>query len=182
MYSIFDDMSTDSTIYSRYKRPVVDGVKFEKPSMTQQHFKDECDINNILAAYHIKARSMGVSVSELIPKLGSEQFADVSNLDDYLTAQNRIAQVNQIFESLPSEVRRSYNDDPRNFVAALGDSNNYAKFADLGIFDKQEYRTYVQALQQSQQSGVASGDNQSAKSGSVVSGTEQGQAVNQAAQ
>lgn len=183
MQSIFDDMSTDSTIYSRYKRPVVDGVKFEKPSMTQQHFKEQCDINRILDSYRVKARALGVSVSELMPKLGSEQFADVSNLDDYLTAQNRISQVNQMFEALPAEVRRSFDDDPSNFVAALGDSNNYSKFADLGILDKQEYRTYVQALQQSQQSGVASGDNQSAKSGSFVSDSEQkGQAVNQAAQ
>lgn len=172
-------MSTDSTIYSRYKRPVVEGVKFEKPSMTQQCFKEQCDINRILDAYKVKARAMGVSVAELMPKVGSEQFADVSNLDDYLDAQNRIAQVNQMFEALPAEVRRSYGDDPRNFVSALGDSTNYRKFAELGIMDKKQVFEYENLIKQS---GMVAGNNQSAKSGSVVSGTEQGQAVGKEAQ
>ncbi|QIR82400.1 internal scaffolding protein [Chicken microvirus mg8_109] len=180
MDSIFDDMSTDATIYSRYNRPVVSGVKFDKPSITQQHFKEQCDINRILDAYRVKARAMGVSVVELMPKLGSEQFADVSNVDDYLTAQNRIAQVNQMFEALPAEVRRSYDDDPANFVAALADSQNYRKFADLGIMDINEVIEYEDVI--AKQSGVVAGDNQHAKSDTVVSATEQKGPVNQAAQ
>ena len=147
--------------------------------MTQQHFKEQCDINRILDAYKVKARAMGVSVAELMPKLGSEQFLDVSNLDDYLTSQNRIAQVNQMFEALPAEVRRSYNDNPANFVAALGDSRNYRKFADLGIMDINQVVEYENLVKQS---GMVAGNNQSAESDSVVSAAEQGQAVGKEAQ
>ena len=30
--------------YTRYEVPPEVGLEFEKPSLTQQHFKDECDI------------------------------------------------------------------------------------------------------------------------------------------
>ena len=37
-------------IYSRFSTPDSPAVEFGV-SMTQQHFKDECDINNILKSY-----------------------------------------------------------------------------------------------------------------------------------
>lgn len=34
-----------------YDRDLVEGITFDEPSMAQQHFKDECDVNNILRKY-----------------------------------------------------------------------------------------------------------------------------------
>lgn len=34
-----------------YNRDSVEGITFNEPSMAQQHFKDECDVNNILRKY-----------------------------------------------------------------------------------------------------------------------------------
>ena len=69
-----------------------------------------------------------------------------------------------------------------NFVSALGDQNKYARLAELGVFSKQEYARYEQALQQFEQSGMVAGNNQGAKGDSVVSDTEQKGQINQSAQ
>ena len=169
-------------IYSRYDPPKDDGITFKKPSLTQQCIKEQCDINNILESYSQQARAMRANIADLLPPIDSQDFADISNMEDFLTAQNKIAKVTQIFEQMPSNVRREFGDDPSNFIAALGDSQKYSKLADLGVFSKQEYARYEQALQQFGQSGMVAGNNQSAESDSVVSGTEQKGQVNQAAQ
>ena len=39
-------------VYSLYgEQPQKVGMRFEQPSMTQQHFKDECDVNRIMQRY-----------------------------------------------------------------------------------------------------------------------------------
>lgn len=170
-------------IYSRYDPPKDDGITFKKPSLTQQCFKEQCDINNILESYSQQARAMRANIADLLPPIDSQDFADISNMEDFLTAQNKIAKVTQIFEQMPSNVRPEFGDDPANFIAALGDSQKYSQLADLGVLNRKEYENYVQALQQFEQSGMVAGDNQSLKSDSVVSGSEQkGAKVEQSAQ
>ena len=39
-------------LFSRYERPLIPGVRFSKPSMTQQHLESETNINQIMERYN----------------------------------------------------------------------------------------------------------------------------------
>ena len=54
--------------YTRYAPPKSPIADSSKPSLTQQEFKESCDINNILAKFSVQAQALGVSISQLMPQ------------------------------------------------------------------------------------------------------------------
>lgn len=132
-------------IFSRFDRPSISGLTCKTPSKTSQEFKDEVNINNLLKKYTAQAQVMGVPVSELLPKLGSAAYGDMTNLGDFMDMENKRAQLTQLFESLPSDVRRKYGDRLEGFVLALNDSTEYRYLAEKGILNKGEVDEYFKA-------------------------------------
>lgn len=95
-------------------------------SLTQQQFKDECDIRNIL----VRFRQTG----ELPPfTTGEAVFADVSTVPEFQDAMNTIARTTEYFESLPSRVRARFNNNPSEYVAFMNDPSNYEEGVKLGL-------------------------------------------------
>lgn len=137
-------------IYTRFKTPLVSGLSCKTPSMTSQEFKDECNINNILKRYSAQARVMGVPLSELLPKLGSAPYGDFTNLDSYMEMQNKNARLNELFESLPSDVRAKYGNTVAGFLGALNNPDEYKFLADRGVLNKVEVNEYFNAVQNMQ--------------------------------
>lgn len=90
---------------------------------TKQSFKDACDINKILK----KAQVTG-TVSHLAKH--GPQYADFANFDFFET-QLKIAQGKSIFEALPSEVRREFDQDPGAFFEYVNDPANVDRLAEL---------------------------------------------------
>lgn len=81
----------------------------DKPSLTQQHFREEVDINTIVDRF-LKTGEM-----KQIPL--PPQFGDVSEMEtDYHALQNRIAETNALFYKLPAALRASYQNDPGRWV------------------------------------------------------------------
>ena len=111
-------------------KPVVEEV-FTAPSMTQQHFKESCDINNILKKF-----SAG-DISAL-GELNAEKsiYADVSDFVDFQQNQNRLIRGKEYFASLPSSVRAEFNNDPAVFAMCLSDPRFADRFRELGILPK----------------------------------------------
>ncbi len=83
---------------------------------TKQSFKDETDVNKIIARH---AR-MG-TLSHLEQWGG--QYGDLAGFD-FQTAQNQIAKANTMFEQLPAEVRREFHNDPAAFIEYVNDPEN----------------------------------------------------------
>ncbi|AXH75693.1 MAG: internal scaffolding protein [Microviridae sp.] len=139
--------------YTRYKAPKSPVADSSKPSLTQQEFKESCDINNILAKFSVQARALGVEPSQLMPQ-DQGTYGDFSNLDDFQTAQNKIAFLNDQFSNLPSDVRRKFGDDLNTFMSALSDPNRIDELGDLGVWNKDSFlefkRQRAQLLQQDQ--------------------------------
>lgn len=139
--------------YTRYKAPKSPVADSSKPSLTQQEFKESCDINNILAKFSVQARALGVEPSLLMPQ-DQGTYGDFSNLDDFQTAQNKIAFLNDQFSNLPSSVRRKFGDDLNTFMSALSDPNRIDELGDLGVWNKDSFlefkRQRAQLLQQDQ--------------------------------
>ena len=81
-------------------------------SMTQQQFKAECDVNDILAKY--KRTGM---LSHIQKHQGN--FGDFSSVEDYQTSLGKLMQAQQSFESLPSELRAKFENDPAQLISFL---------------------------------------------------------------
>lgn len=139
--------------YTRYKAPKSPVADSSKPSLTQQEFKESCDINNILAKFSVQARALGVEPSQLMPQ-DQGTYGDFSQLDDFQTAQNKIAFLNDQFSNLPSDVRRKFGDDLNVFMSALSDPTRIDELGDLGVWNKDSFlefkRQRAQLLQQDQ--------------------------------
>lgn len=110
-----------------------EGIVFTEPSMTQQHFKDETMIDNILQKY----AETGFLTDPFTPKRPI-QFGDFSDVKDFQTAQNAIALATEYFESLPANVRASFNNSPQEFLNALSNSEQRSKLEELGFIAPEE--------------------------------------------
>lgn len=84
---------------------------------TKQSFKDQTNINKILA----KA-ARGNTITHLA-QYGAV-YGDFSDIDDLLTAQERLQRGQEIFERLPGEIRREFGQDPRRFFKFVNDPQN----------------------------------------------------------
>lgn len=116
---------------SKYDRSLVHpGVTFTAPSLTQQHFKDEADINKIIARYN----RTGVLVDPTTPRSGDALFGDFSEVKDFSDAQNFICMAKEAFMELDSSIRRRFHNDPAELIAFLNDPSNIEEGRKLGIY------------------------------------------------
>jgi len=94
------------------------------PLLTVQSAKEECDINTIVARFH---KGILPNVRE------SFGFMDVSTLGSYQENMNRVAQVNELFDSLPAEFREKYRNSPALFVEQIMAPENVEDARLLGL-------------------------------------------------
>ena len=110
-------------------------------SMTQQQFKAECDVNNILAKY--KRTGMLTHIQK-----HQGNFGDFSSIEDYQTSLGKLMQAQQSFESLPSELRAKFDNDPAKLIAYLSDEKNNAEAVKLGLkLERKEPETIQGAME-----------------------------------
>lgn len=105
-------------------------ITFSQPSLTQQHSKDEVDINNIMARY-IKTGTID-HVSKY-----QGQYLENSDLD-YHQSQNIVKKADEMFAELPSTVRREFQNNPSEFLKFVSDEKNHSKLAEMGLAHKTE--------------------------------------------
>lgn len=122
----------DVKIFSLYgEQPPKRGVKFTQPSMTQQHFKEECDVNRIMQRYE-ETGNWGEQ-TEVTP-----QFGDFSTEFEFRNAQDMIIRAREAFGELPSKLRKRFNNDPAELMDFLADENNKEEAVLLGLIEKPE--------------------------------------------
>jgi len=104
------------------------GLACEEPSLAQQHFKDECDINNILRQFN---------VTGLLPEQPlSPRYGDFTGIGDYHTALNRVIAAQDEFEALPAQIRARFDNDPANLIEFLENEKNRPEAEELGLVEK----------------------------------------------
>ena len=107
-----------------------EGLDCLTPSRTQQQFKDECDVNNILRNY--VNTGILTHTAAVAPQFGD--FSEVPS--DYGEALALIAKSEEQFAMLPSEVRERFDNKPSNLVLFLQDVNNREEAEKLGLVNK----------------------------------------------
>lgn len=117
-----------------------DGPKFDKGldcsvdkdtgevlvSMTKQSFKEECDINRLMAKYE----KTGVldHVNKRPPEYGN--FVGVVSYQDSL---NIVLEAREIFAGLPARIRDRFGNDPAQYLAFIDDPKNKDEAIKLGM-------------------------------------------------
>jgi len=94
------------------------------PSLTRQEFADECDINRILASYQ------RTGALNHFAKY-SASYGDFTACD-LQEAQNLLIRARQLFDELPSAVKREVS-TPEGFLAFVQDPANAEKMKALGL-------------------------------------------------
>lgn len=103
------------------------GLACEEPTLAQQHFKEECDINTILQKFN---------VTGILPEAPlSPRYGDFSGIGDYHTALNRVMAAKDEFESLPAQIRARFDNDPSKLIEFLDDETNREEAEKLGLVD-----------------------------------------------
>ena len=125
-------MKKFKTIYN-YKQE--DGVTNNTPSLTQQQFRDECDINKIMDRY----LRTGV-LSDPLDKRGTPKYGDYADLGNYMDHMNKVVEANEMFEALPASIRKRFNNNPGDLIEFVMDENNRAEAELLGLIEKMEIK------------------------------------------
>ena len=104
------------------------GLHCEDASLAQQHFKDECDINNILRQFNITG---------LLPEATlSPRYGDFTGISDYHTALNQVIAAEDEFMSLPATLRARFDNNPAQLIEFLDNDQNYDEAVKLGLVNK----------------------------------------------
>lgn len=98
------------------------------PSLTHQSFKAECDIRNIMKRY--TKTGVLTHVNSMSP-----QYLDASVVPDYQESLNLIISAQETFDSLPSTLRKRFNNDPLEFLSFTSDESNRLEMAKLGLLN-----------------------------------------------
>lgn len=127
----------------------------EGESLTQQQFKEECDVNNILSKY----RRTGM-VSHLAKHQGN--FGDFSSVEEYQVSLDKLMTAQRSFESLPSEIRNRFENDPAKLIQFLDDKENDQEAISLGLkFEVNQ----PESIQSAMEKALASNDEKRQKNG-----------------
>lgn len=103
------------------------GLFCADPSLTQQQFKEETDINYIIDLY---TRTGVLPQSNITP-----QFGDFTHATDYHSALNLVKASEMTFMSLPAALRARFGNDPGQLIGFLNDSENRDEAIRLGLVD-----------------------------------------------
>lgn len=113
-------------IFSKYKPPKHGGITFKLPSMTQQSFKDECDVNQILAKF--------VQTGVLEQSARPADYFDASVVSDYRDALHQIQHAQNEFSELPSHLRKYFENDPAKFIDFVENPDNIDEGIRIGLY------------------------------------------------
>lgn len=82
---------------------------FSGPSITQQHFKESVDVNNIIRHY--------ADMDQPLPQPPPESFGFQSSTS-FSEAMQRVAAVKSAFAELPAQTRSAFGHDPERWLEA----------------------------------------------------------------
>lgn len=114
---------------TRFDHPTHPGVSNGSPSLTQQHFKSECDINTIMKKY---------AITGTLPNVAGGYYDEVPDDTDYFTLQTHLLNADDAFMSLPSHVRKRFENSPGRLLEFIHNPANLDEAVSLGLLTRNE--------------------------------------------
>lgn len=125
--------------YDRDEASDLHGLKCEDPTLTEQSFAEECDINFIAERYGL------TGTAPQLTKLPA--YGDYEGIFDYQTAMNTLVAAREQFMTLPAKLRARFGNNPQTFLEWSTDDNNYDEAIKLGLLDKDRAKLRTQSNQ-----------------------------------
>lgn len=122
------DADRESTKYTGELLNHITGEVYKPPSMTQQSFVAECDINNILAEYKTSGQ-----IRHMSAKADQGTYQDLPGGIDFQEALNTVIAGENAFATLPSQVRARFGNDPAEFLMFMADPANQDEAIRMGL-------------------------------------------------
>lgn len=113
-------------IHSRYKPGPKDGITFTDESLTHQEFYEDTKTENIINKY------VRIGANPYLPA-SVGQFLDTTTISDFQTNMERFRAVSEYFESLPSDIRLRFRNDPKFFAQFASNPENKNALQELGL-------------------------------------------------
>jgi phage internal scaffolding protein len=101
------------------------GLSCDDPSLTQQQFKEESDINTIVNRF----MKSGV----LPTPVNMPQYLDYEGVFDYQSAMNAVRSADEQFMRMDAKVRARFNNSPQEFLSFFADPANTDEAIRLGL-------------------------------------------------
>lgn len=96
-------------------------------SLTQQHFKEETEINSMVRKY-MKGHPLSITNKQA-------KYGDFANAEDFHTMKNAIADIDSNFASLPAKLRGRFKNDPYQLLRWLENPANHREAVKLGLME-----------------------------------------------
>lgn len=95
------------------------------PSLTQQQFRDETDINTIVATF--------MKTGHLPDQVSMPQYVDYEGVFDFQSAMNVVRAADENFMRMDAKVRARFHNSPQEFLEFFADPANQAEAVRLGL-------------------------------------------------
>lgn len=95
------------------------------PSLAQQNFKDEVDINVLLERFKVTGQ---LPQNVVLPTYG-----DFTGLSDYQTAMAAVLRAKDQFNALPADIRNRFANNPQQFLEFCSDEANLPELRKMGL-------------------------------------------------
>jgi phage internal scaffolding protein len=103
----------------------------EGESLTQQHFKDECDVINIIKKHDRNG------IIEHVQR-GQARYGDFSEVAGYREALDLIRDAQDEFMTIPSDIRKKFDNDPGKFYEFVSNPDNKEELKQMGFIEPQQ--------------------------------------------
>lgn len=115
------------TPYSKAVRAPSHGILFTEPSLTDQSSFEETTIDYYLRRY------AATGIDPAASRLEAAQFGDFSSIDDFRSAQTKVAAVRSGFESLSAQERAQFDNNFSNYVEFILNPENAKAALEMGF-------------------------------------------------
>ena len=111
------------TAYGKKNKVTVDPVG---ESLTQQHFKDEADIMNIIKKHD------RTGLIDYVTR-ATARYGDYSEINEYRESLDVVNQANSSFMGLPAHIRQMFDNDAGKFFEFATNPANKQEMVNLGL-------------------------------------------------
>jgi len=111
--------------YDADRASVLAGLACLEPTMAQQQFRDECNINVIVERFGL--------TGQLPSNVRAPEYGDFTSVVDFQTAMQAVRQAQESFMLFPAEVRERFGNDPQRLLEFCADSANLDEARKLGL-------------------------------------------------
>lgn len=118
-------LRADTYLYDTNSVSRETGLECKDETRTQQHFKDEVDINTIVKRFGL--------TGQLPENVRVPLQVDFEDIFDFQTAMNVVRAGEEAFMTMPADVRARFGNDPARFLSFVQDPANTDEAVKLGV-------------------------------------------------